>query len=131
MALHKIAASPETVRYGVFDAAIPPVLNVASGDTAVLECVSGDERTYRQHAGNIDNKELVAGSTLFLPVWAPAHCFSAGDGHGVQGDGEVCINALESASPAPSPSCCTVRPAARRRCAIRAPRRPATSFRWA
>jgi acetamidase/formamidase len=218
MALHKIAASPETVRYGVLDAAIPPLLTVASGDTVVMECVSGDERTYppadsgfivppalrainaagpevhtghivtgpvaiagaepgdtlevridaielgndwgfcgfrplagtlpedfpnrfmthiavdpargtcrlpyglelklapffgvmgvapppnygristiepREHAGNIDNKELVAGSTLFLPVWAPGALFSAGDGHGVQGDGEVCINALE------------------------------------
>ena len=35
------------------------------------------------------------GSTLFLPVWTEGANFSAGDGHGVQGDGEVCINALE------------------------------------
>ena len=49
----------------------------------------------REHGGNLDNKELTAGSTLFLPVWAPGGLFSAGDGHGVQGDGEVCINALE------------------------------------
>ena len=49
----------------------------------------------REHGGNLDNKELVAGSTLFLPVWAPGALFSTGDGHGVQGDGEVCINALE------------------------------------
>ena len=218
MALHKVAATPETVRFGVFDAAIPPILTVASGDAVVLECVTGDERTFpppdsgftvppallavnaaapetnpghiitgpvaivgaepgdtlevridavelgadwgfcgfrslmgtlpedfptrflshiavdrtratcrmpyglelklapffgvmgvapppaygrittiepREHAGNLDNKELVAGSTLFLPVWAPGALFSAGDGHGVQGDGEVCINALE------------------------------------
>ena len=52
-------------------------------------------REPRRHGGNLDNKELVAGSTLFLPVWAPGAMFSAGDGHGVQGDGEVCINALE------------------------------------
>ena len=32
---------------------------------------------------------------MFLPVWAEGALFSAGDGHGVQGDGEVCINALE------------------------------------
>jgi acetamidase/formamidase len=50
----------------------------------------------REHGGNLDNKELVAGTTLFLPVWAPGALFSAGDGHGVQGDGEVCINALET-----------------------------------
>ncbi|MEI7709912.1 MAG: acetamidase/formamidase family protein [Rhodospirillales bacterium] len=49
----------------------------------------------REHGGNLDNKELTAGSTLFLPVWAEGALFSAGDGHGVQGDGEVCINALE------------------------------------
>jgi acetamidase/formamidase len=49
----------------------------------------------REHGGNIDNKELGAGSTLFLPVWVEGAKFSAGDGHGVQGDGEVCINALE------------------------------------
>ncbi|WP_270935224.1 acetamidase/formamidase family protein [Falsiroseomonas oryzae] len=52
-------------------------------------------REPRAHGGNMDNKELVAGSTLFLPVHAPGALFSAGDGHGVQGDGEVCINALE------------------------------------
>ena len=49
----------------------------------------------RAHGGNLDNKELVAGSTLFLPVHAPGALFSAGDGHGVQGDGEVCVTALE------------------------------------
>ena len=49
----------------------------------------------REHGGNLDNKELVAGTTLFLPVWSPGALFSAGDGHGLQGDGEVCINALE------------------------------------
>ena len=49
----------------------------------------------REHGGNLDNKELGAGSSLFLPVWVPGANFSAGDGHGVQGDGEVCINALE------------------------------------
>lgn len=49
----------------------------------------------RAHGGNLDNKELGEGATLFLPVHAPGAMFSAGDGHGVQGDGEVCINALE------------------------------------
>jgi len=49
----------------------------------------------REHGGNLDNKELTAGSVLFLPVLVPGANFSAGDGHGVQGDGEVCINALE------------------------------------
>jgi acetamidase/formamidase len=49
----------------------------------------------REHGGNIDNKEIGEGATLYLPVWADGALFSAGDGHGVQGDGEVCVNALE------------------------------------
>jgi acetamidase/formamidase len=218
MATHRIPASPATVRWGTFDAAFPPLLTVNSGDTVVLECVSGGPDTLppaesgfvvppalteihakvprapghiitgpvaiagaepgdmlevkidkiefgaewgfcgfrplvgtlpedfperfishiaidrdrnvgrlpygvelelapffgvmgvapkpgygtistvqpREHGGNLDNKEVGAGSTLFLPVWAPGALFSAGDGHGVQGDGEVCINALET-----------------------------------
>jgi acetamidase/formamidase len=51
----------------------------------------------REFGGNMDLKELVAGTTLYLPVWAPGALFSAGDGHGVQGDGEVCVTALETA----------------------------------
>ena len=218
MATHRIPATPETVRWGVFGADIPPVLTIASGDTVVLECVSGGpdvmpspgtgfavppalaaihatvrqgpghiitgpvavrgaepgdmlevkveaiefgtdwgfcgfrplvgtlpedfperflshipidhtRRTCRlpygvdlplapffgvmgvapppaygmistvqprEHGGNLDNKELGEGATLFLPVWVPGALFSAGDGHGVQGNGEVCINALET-----------------------------------
>lgn len=219
MATHRIQATPETVRWGIFDAAFPPVLTVQSGDTVVLECLSGtpdmlppaslgftvppglaaihaanlprmaghiltgpvaiagaqpgdtlevridaielgsdwgycgfrplagtlpedfperfvshiavdrgrrvgtlpwgtelalspffgvmgvapppnygpiSTKEPREHGGNLDNKELGAGATLFLPVWVPGANFSAGDGHGVQGDGEVCINALET-----------------------------------
>ena len=218
MAIHRIAATPETVRWGVFDAAIPPVLTINSGETVILECVSGGPDTLpppalgmevpaalhaiharvprgpghiitgpvavagaepgdmlevkieaiefgtdwgfcgfrplsgtipedfperflthipidrarntcrlsygvelplapffgvmgvapranygtistvqpREHGGNLDNKEIGVGATLFLPVLAKGALFSAGDGHGVQGDGEVCINALET-----------------------------------
>ena len=219
MATHHIAATPETIRWGIFDAAFPPLLTVNSGDTVTLECLSGtpemlppadrgftvppalhaihqanpprmaghiltgpvaiagaepgdtlevhidsielgsdwgycgfrplagtlpedfperwvshiavdqakrtgslpwgvdlalspffgvmgvapppnygpiSTKEPREHGGNLDNKELGAGSTLFLPVWVPGANFSAGDGHGVQGDGEVCINALET-----------------------------------
>lgn len=49
----------------------------------------------RVTGGNIDCKELVAGSTLFLPIAVPGALFSTGDGHGVQGDGEVGQSALE------------------------------------
>jgi acetamidase/formamidase len=50
----------------------------------------------REFGGNIDNKELVPGSSLFLPVFVPGANFSCGDGHAVQGDGEVCLTALET-----------------------------------
>ncbi len=44
----------------------------------------------------MDNKELKPGATLFLPVFNEGALFYAGDGHGVQGDGEVCVTALET-----------------------------------
>jgi acetamidase/formamidase len=50
----------------------------------------------RRNGGNMDNKELVAGTTLFLPIHVDGALFSVGDGHGVQGDGEVNINAIET-----------------------------------
>jgi acetamidase/formamidase len=218
VATHRLTSTPETVRWGIFDAAIPPVLTIEPGETVVIECVSGapevmppsgsgfavppvlpaihaavprqgahlitgpvaiagaepgdalevrigaiefgadwgycgfrpllgtlpedfperylshipidraartcrlpwgtelplapffgvagvappaewgaiNTKEPRAHGGNLDNKELVAGSTLYLPVFVPGANFSAGDGHGVQGDGEVCINALET-----------------------------------
>ena len=49
----------------------------------------------RATGGNLDCKELVSGSSLFLPVAVPGGLFSAGDGHAVQGDGEVSGVAIE------------------------------------
>jgi acetamidase/formamidase len=51
----------------------------------------------RAHGGNLDNKELGPGSSLFLPVHRPGALFSCGDGHAAQGDGEVCTTAIETA----------------------------------
>jgi acetamidase/formamidase len=51
----------------------------------------------RAFGGNMDNKSLGAGTTLYLPVFNDGALFWAGDGHGVQGDGEVCLTALETA----------------------------------
>ena len=218
MAHHHLASTPETIRFGMFDAAFDPVLTVVSGDSVTFECVSGgvevmpgpdsglvippalqaihdskperigphiltgpvaiagaepgdtlevrietvepncdwgycavrplagtipedfpdryvshiavdraagtckpswgptlplrpffgtagvapppsygriSSREPRAHGGNMDCKELTAGATLFLPVWVAGANFSVGDGHGRQGDGEVCVNALE------------------------------------
>ncbi len=71
--------------FGVMGVAPPPVYGAVSSIQP------------REFGGTMDLKELVAGTTLFLPVWAPQALFSVGDGHGVQGDGEVCVTALETA----------------------------------
>ncbi len=69
--------------FGVMGVAPPPAFGMITS------------KEPRIHGGNLDNKELQAGSTLFLPVHVPGANFSVGDGHGVQGDGEVCVTALE------------------------------------
>jgi acetamidase/formamidase len=48
------------------------------------------------HTGNVDNKELIAGTTLYMPVHVAGALFSAGDGHAAQGNGEVDLTALET-----------------------------------
>jgi acetamidase/formamidase len=48
------------------------------------------------HTGNLDNKELVVGSTLYMPVHVQGALLSLGDGHAMQGDGEVTLTALET-----------------------------------
>jgi len=48
------------------------------------------------HAGNLDNKDLVAATTLYIPVHAPGALFEVGDGHAGQGNGEVDITAMET-----------------------------------
>jgi len=49
-----------------------------------------------RHAGNMDNKELTAGSTLYIPVFVRGALFEIGDGHAAQGDGEVDQTAIET-----------------------------------
>jgi acetamidase/formamidase len=48
------------------------------------------------HAGNMDNKELVAGTTLYIPVHQPGALFEVGDGHAGMGNGEVDVTAMET-----------------------------------
>jgi acetamidase/formamidase len=47
-------------------------------------------------AGNMDNRWLVAGTRVYIPVQVPGALFSVGDGHAAQGDGEVCVTAIET-----------------------------------
>ncbi|MEM1310405.1 MAG: acetamidase/formamidase family protein, partial [Cyanobacteria bacterium P01_H01_bin.153] len=65
----------------------------------IMGVATSDERSSVPpgfYGGNIDNPELVAGTTLFLPVSLPGALFSIGDGHAAQGDGEVCGTAIET-----------------------------------
>jgi acetamidase/formamidase len=74
--------------------AIAPFLGV----TGVAWDEPGEQSTIPPRAvagGNIDCRELVAGSTLYLPVRLPGALLSAGDGHAAQGDGEVAGTAVE------------------------------------
>ncbi|AFZ16399.1 acetamidase/formamidase family protein [Allocoleopsis franciscana] len=48
------------------------------------------------YGGNIDNRELQAGSSIFLPIFVPGALFSMGDGHAAQGDGEINVTAIET-----------------------------------
>jgi len=48
------------------------------------------------HAGNVDLSEMSEGSTMFIPVWKPGALIFTGDSHAVQGDGEICLTALET-----------------------------------
>jgi formamidase len=52
----------------------------------------------REHGGNVDIKQLTAGTRLLLPVWVDGALFSAGDAHFAQGDGESCGTAIEMAA---------------------------------
>jgi acetamidase/formamidase len=63
--------------------------------TALDEAGGHSTMPPRKNGGNMDIKLLTAGSTLYLPVWVEGALFSIGDGHGAQGDGEVCITAVE------------------------------------
>ena len=68
------------------------------GVTGTAPAAPGEHSTIPPRAesgGNIDCKELVAGSTLYLPVNVPGALLYLGDGHGAQGDGEVCGTAIE------------------------------------
>jgi acetamidase/formamidase len=48
------------------------------------------------HAGNMDNKDIAAGASLYVPVYVPGALFSVGDAHAAQGQGEVDLTAIET-----------------------------------
>jgi acetamidase/formamidase len=68
------------------------------GVMGVAPAAPGEIRTRPpgEFGGNMDVKDLIAGSTLYLPVFNAGALFSLGDVHAAQGDGEICINGIES-----------------------------------
>lgn len=85
-----------------FSDSIQIPLNPFLGVMGVAPCDKGEIRTLTPgaHGGNLDLKELRAGTTLYLPVFVTGALFSAGDCHATQGDGEVTGAALECAGKA-------------------------------
>ena len=66
------------------------ILGVATAETNRSSIPPGN------YGGNIDNRELRAGSRVFLPVFVPGALLSVGDGHSAQGDGEIDVTAIET-----------------------------------
>jgi formamidase len=74
------------------------LVDLPSASLAAPPSAADGLRTYppRENGGNMDIRDLVAGSRLFLPVHVPGALLSIGDLHFAQGDGEVCISAIET-----------------------------------
>ena len=70
-----------------------PMLGMVATAPAEGDFPTGPPRNF---GGNMDVKDIAAGSTVYLPVYQPGALFSAGDGHAVQGDGEVCATSIET-----------------------------------
>jgi len=63
--------------------------------TALDEPGSHSTMPPRKNGGNMDVKQLTAGATVYLPIWVEGALLSVGDAHAAQGDGEVCVSAVE------------------------------------
>jgi formamidase len=87
------AREDELLRRG--GAVLPPSAQGAVPATEPLASQALRTIPPRETGGNFDIKQLTAGSTLLLPVYAPGALFSAGDSHFAQGDGESCGTAVE------------------------------------
>lgn len=86
----KIARMKQRDDIAIPIAEFPGILGVALDE-------SGEHSTIppRKNGGNMDIRHLCKGTTVFLPVWVEGALFSVGDAHAAQGDGEVCITAIE------------------------------------
>lgn len=83
---------------GRFVDGIEVPLDPFPGNIGVAPADDGEHSTVppRQVGGNLDVKQLTAGSTAYFPIEVDGALFSVGDGHAAQGDGEVCLSAIET-----------------------------------
>jgi len=84
-------------KYANFVKRIPVPLNPFCGVLGVAPPEDGffDVMPPGKHGGNLDVRHLTSGSTLMIPVWNEGALFSTADVHAGQGDGEVCVTAIE------------------------------------
>ena len=80
------------------DIAVPMALFPGVMGNALDEAGSHSTKPPRSTGGNMDNKHLTVGSTLYLPIQVDGALFSTGDAHAAQGDGECCVTAIETCS---------------------------------
>jgi formamidase len=73
----------------------PPLLDDAVPSDEAIAATAARTMPPRENCGNIDAKQLTKGSKLLVPVFVPGALYSAGDAHFAQGDGEVCLTAIE------------------------------------
>ncbi len=85
---------------GIQDIGVPLAPFCGVMGVALAEPGSHSTIPPRRVGGNMDVRQLTAGSTLYLPIECAGALFSVGDAHGVQGDGEVCLTAVEMDSTA-------------------------------
>ena len=87
-----IRINKEHAEFEDFDLRIKPMIGTIGVTPADGEISCG---SLGRHGGNMDVKEMISGSKLYLPVFANGALFAAGDVHVVQADGELCVSAIE------------------------------------
>lgn len=93
--LSRISARERDLAAGGADVALPEPRGAVPEDAAI----AGEAlrtKPPRENGGNLDVKDMVAGTRVLFPVWTEGALFSAGDAHFAQGDGEVCGTAIET-----------------------------------
>jgi acetamidase/formamidase len=97
-ALHIWKYDPETLDPAVYRPGIRVPLKPFAGTIGLAPAEEGQHSVVnpRRVGGNMDTRDINAGSVLYLPVEVPGGLFSMGDAHATQGDGEVCGTAIES-----------------------------------